>query len=229
MTNTLSRGPAIAAALATLTLVPAAQAITLGQVDDFSTGQQGWGVVGSVTADGGPAGPGDAYFAYASSGSVGSGGRMLVPNELSGNQWAGDYLAAGVTGMQFDVLNDGSTQLDLRLAIGNFSTWFVTSTATIVPGGTDWSTLTFAIEEGAMTRVLGSDSFDAVAAGVERVRLLSSVDLPTIANAQRPQGDRLAASIGIDNVTAIGVPEPAAATLAALVTAAAALGRRRNG
>jgi len=62
--------------------------------------------------DGGPGGAGDNYLQLTSNGSDGSGGRLVAINV---SQWAGDYVALGVTGISASLRNLGATDLSLRL------------------------------------------------------------------------------------------------------------------
>lgn len=207
--------------------------ISIGQVDDFEGGGTlGWGG-GSQTlstpADGGPGGAGDAYMAYTSIGFSGANSRMVIPNEGDGNQWAGDYVAAGVTGIELDVLNSGATDLSLRLAFSNGMTWYASTDPVLVTAGSDWSRITLNIDEGIMTKVgSGDDSFAEVMSNVTRTRLLSSVGVPPVSfgGTGAAQGDPIAASIGIDNIRALGVPEPSALLAAGALLIGASVRRR---
>lgn len=189
-------------------------ATLLAQVDDFETDTSGWGVASQgavINADGGPGGAGDAYLTYSSNGG-GQGGRMVIPNQ--GGRWDGDYTAEGLTGFELDALNDGTTPLNLRVGISNGSTWWVTTEPVLVSAGTGWNSVAFQIDADAMSAV-GTDSFDTVASAVQEVRLLSSVELPD-APLGGLRGDRIVASIGIDNFLGVGVPEPAGLILIAV-------------
>ena len=197
------------------------------QVDTFDAGDNfNWGVANqsfTIETDGGPQGAGDGYFAYSSNGFSGPNSRMIIPNEVSGSQWSGDYLTAGLNGFTVDVLNPGATPLNLRLAIADTATWYVSSDPVTVPAGAGWLSVAFMISQDAMTRVgNGADDFATVAANVSRVRLLSSDALPTVSFGGNggAQGDAIAASIGFDNFRA--VPEPAALLLLATALLAAA-------
>src|SRR5215203_3475115 len=87
-----------------------AHAVDPGEVDTFSGGIEGWfaggGPVGqvppvapTVIATGGPGGAGDSFLQIVANGSLGPGGRLVVMN---GAQWAGNYLAAGISGVAMD-------------------------------------------------------------------------------------------------------------------------------
>ncbi len=208
-----------------------ASAELLTQVDSFDPGHAfGWGGDSqpfTIEMNGGPQGAGDGFFAYSSHGTGGPGARMVIPNEANGNQWSGDYLAAGVTGYALDVSNPGASQLDLRVAVANGGTWYVSSDPVVVPESSDWVSVAFMVSEDAMTRVgSGTDDFATVMSDVGRVRLLSSAGLPPVSfgGTGGVQGDLIVASIGFDNFRAIGVPEP---TSLLMIAAGWIVARRR--
>lgn len=212
----------LGSALASACLVAAqAGAVTISQSDNFQDGlPSGWGgdmQEITIETDGGPAGLGDRYLSYSSFGEGQAASRMVIPNEVSGNQWSGDYSAAGISGIRFDVLNAGVTDLALRLAIADNSTWYVSTDPISITNGGVWMSAAFQISEDAMTRIgSGANDFATVVADVQRIRVLSSVDLPPVSFGGNggAQGDRIAASIGLDNITAFRVPEPTALLLA---------------
>ncbi|QDT69584.1 hypothetical protein MalM25_25230 [Planctomycetes bacterium MalM25] len=206
------------------TLCSPALAVTIGQVDDFQDGATaGWGAGTQsllVTADGGPQLAGDRYLAYESNGFGGPNSRMVIPNEGPGNQWGGDYLASGVAAISAEALNAGDTDLSLRLGIADGTTWFVSTEPVFLGANSAWTSVAFSIAADAMTRVgAGLSDFSAVARSVGRVRLISSVGLPTVSfgGTGGLQGEVIAASIGLDNIRAVGVPEPSSLVAAALV------------
>src|SRR5690606_19044738 len=115
-------------ALVLLLGIPAAASaapITIGQIDTFEDGTtQGWQInllgmgtpllpVPANIPTGGPAGSGDNFLEMVSTGiPMTAGNRMTV---LNAAQWAGDYLAGGVTAISMDVANFGPTDVNLRL------------------------------------------------------------------------------------------------------------------
>ena len=136
--------------LAGLLPVTPAAAVTLGQTDNFEDGTtQNW-LVGLLGAphpappenipSGGPAGVDDNYLLLTAVGGNGPGNRLTV---INASQWAGDYLAAGITGIWMDVNNFGNTDLALRLLVadplGGPPTNVAFSTDPIVvPAGSGW-------------------------------------------------------------------------------------------
>ena len=76
-------------------------------------------IIGTVPvtniSTGGPAGAGDHYIQLTADGSN-SGGKLTAFNR---DQWLGDYLAAGVTAIEVDLLNQSAVTLSIRLAFKN--------------------------------------------------------------------------------------------------------------
>lgn len=199
-----------------------AGAVSLGLTDSFSGGiTAGWTSGGgnpnppTGVASGGPAGAGDGFLRIASSGVPGAGGRLVV---FSSAAWAGDYSAAGITGITMDVKNLGATDLNLRLYFENTLTSAFSQQAIALPAGSGWTPVRFDIQLSAL-----SGAAAATLASAADFRIYSS---PV---AVGPQGSPfVAAGLGLDNVSA--VPEPGAALLMALgltsLLAAPALRRR---
>lgn len=192
--------------LLTLLCLPIlASAISNGQVDDFEDGTtMGWaeGLASpnppANIADGGPLGLGDNYLRNVSSGGIGAGSRMAMFNL---EQWTGNYLTAGVDAIRVDFENSGSNELTLRLGLegGQLGTRFVTVQGFTIPPDRAWHQVTFDL--GSLTRVAGSETADAVLAKVTGFRIMSAV-------AATWQGDVVAATLCVDNITALsgGVP-----------------------
>jgi hypothetical protein len=206
----------IALLLACTVGVAPAHAVTPGQSDTFAGGVlAGWsnGPNNSLpplnVASGGPAGAGDAYLLMRSTGTAGAGSRLVA---ISGPQWGGDYLAAGVAAISMDLNNLGATDLSLRLLVEGAGASAISTTAFALQSQTGWVRATFALTPDALT---GSDPA-AVLASVVQLRVYHS-------SAAAFPGPAIAASLGIDNVTAVpepGVPAMLAAGLALLAVAA---------
>lgn len=200
-----------------LAAMPAA-ALTLGQQDGFGdTTTQGWttGVASPVQPvvqpDGGPAGAGDAFLLVGSSGQAGPGGRLVVFNQL---QWAGDYPGAGVTGISMDLNNFGGTDLSLRLLLeGAAGPLALSAAPVLLPAGSGWTPVRFDLTAAGLTATAGLEA-------VTQLRLFhgSAAVFP---------GEAIAATLGLDNITA--VPEPAAGWLWAGGLLAVAWRRRSRG
>jgi hypothetical protein len=178
-------------------------------MDDFEDGTtQNW-TEGSQSPnpptnveDGGPGGAGDSYLEMVSSGGSGAGSRMVSFNR---SQWASDddYLSAGITGLSIDLNNFSDLSLTVRVAYsdetGPSGTWYASSQGISLSAGSGWTPASFSLLEGDLTRVNGTGSYDDVFTSVSEVRILHS-DSPDF------QGDAVAATLGVDNITA--VPEP---------------------
>jgi hypothetical protein len=206
------------AALAATLCGPAA-AIGLGQVDNFEDGStQGWGsgaanaAPPANVASGGPAGAGDNYLLVTSSGIRGPGGKLVA---LSGAQWSGDYLAAGITAISMDLSNLGSSDLSLHLLLaGSGGASAITTQPLLLPAGSGWTHLSFNLAPAALT----GPALQALG-GVTQLRLFHG-------DAAVFPGPDIAAQLGVDNITA--VPEPRSAALLLAGLAALAARRRRT-
>ena len=203
--------------MASVVAVAPAAAVTLGQLDDFQDGTtQGWGSGFQnpnppVNApDVGPEGPGDDALKITSTGGFGAGSKFVAFNEA---QWAGDYLAAGVSMIVLDVKNIGSTTLQMRVALEGLGGRFVTTLAVPVSAGSGWQTIGLSIEPGDLTPDPSGD-VNTTLASVFQFRILS---------AQSPsfRGDSILAQGLVDNVMA--VPEPSALLLLAASLASVSL------
>ena len=195
----------------------AASAATLGMIDTFEgLSTAGWSSGGanptppSAVATGGPAGVGDGYLRLQSSGVSGPGGKLVA---FSGAQWAGNYLALGISGIRMDVNNLGATDLSLRLALTDSGFGGALSlTPVLVAAGSGWHAVVFSLMPAALIGTPASTLTD-----VMQFRLFHATE------ASLP-GNNVAAQLGIDNVTA--VPEPASAWTLLMGLAALAFGVR---
>ena len=203
-----------------------ASAIEAGSVDDFEDmTTQGWGsaVFGSSnpTPPQNIADPEDAMNRILNIRSSGAGtaGSRLVGLGL-GIQWDGDYPAAGVVAIELDAINLGSTDLFLRVALVTISLEaLVSAIALELPAAgpqetAQWVTHEFSLDLADLD-CEGSCDAEFVLGNVEELRILSS------AAGMTKKGDRIAASVGIDLISA--VPEPASALQGAAALAALAL------
>jgi hypothetical protein len=189
--------------------------ITIGQIDTFQDGTtQGWQInllnlappqlFPVVFPTGGPGGTGDAFLLSGSNGTMEPSGRMTV---LNAAQWAGDYLAGGVTAIAMDVANFGPTDVNLRLlfedAMGAPPTNVAVSTNSIlVPATGDWTRVKFPITPGSLTALQGN-----VNTALSNTTILRIFDSVALAFPGAPS----VALLGFDNIVAL--PEPASLLL----------------
>ena len=199
--------------IAVLAAAPAT-GITLGQVDDFQDGTlQGWGGGSSPinVAAGGPDGAGDRYL------QIGSSSGNLGTN--NGTQWSGNYAAAGVTALLFELNNLGSNPVALRITLFGPGGSFTSSDETVLAAGSGWVSVQFGLAAADLTQTQGSGTLAQTLASVDTLLLRHDPDPISPPMQQNP----VTGTLGIDNVTA--VPEPGSALL--LAPAVAALARIR--
>lgn len=188
---------------------PRAFAVTIGQMDTFEDGTtDGWlvGLLGAPhpappqnIASGGPSGAADNYLQLTAVGGAGAGNRLSAINL---DQWAGDYIGAGVNAIAMDLNNLGTTDLSLRLLLwagvaGPPTDVAISTTAVFLPAGSGWTSVLFPIMSDDLT-ILGGSVTNALTNTTE-LRLFHS---PTIAF----PGPSVATTLGVDNIQARGVP-----------------------
>lgn len=192
-----------------LTIGASSGAVTIGQIDDFQDGTtQGWvnslsmSTAPSNQANSGPGGVGDnALFGLV-------GGAPDVYSIGNSTQWAGDYVAAGITTITFDIYNLGDSAFDLGILIngGTAATFSVP-----VPVSGAWASKSIDLT----TLVFGSSSTLSNVVSIELVSLSGGV-VTSVG----------ALDVLIDNIQA--VPEPSVALFSVLTFASMTLVRRRS-
>lgn len=168
--------------------------VELNRVDDFEDGtEMSWAGASPINiATGGPAGAGDNYLQAVSTGS-GAGGNMAIHNTL---RWVGNFPATGVKAVSVDVKNFSNQNLTLRLVFFGLlgSRWTSTNAAAVsLPANADWRRITFLIRESDFTRVLGSESWNAVMTDVQRMMIRHDASTPSSG------GTPVVATVGFDN------------------------------
>ena len=184
-------------------------AIELGQVDDFeSNNEQGW--IWGRSGFGGPIAvssvDGTNYLETESfGGDDAPGSRMALINR---SQWTGDYVAAGVTGIRLDALNDGPNfafeSMTVRLGFSSEAASIgsgrvVTTEGFLLERGDGWKQFEFDLTN--LTPIAGSNPME-VMSSVSEMRIISAADPSFI-------GDQFIARLGLDNISAVTIPEPA--------------------
>jgi hypothetical protein len=204
---------------AALAAGPAA-AISAGQIDTFENESlSGWGG-GShpvIIPEDGPAGLDDAHLRLGST--------NFALGTVNTVQWTGDYIAAGVTAISADLNNFGSVPLAIRMVVFGLGGTFASNDEVILPPSSGWISVQYAIDEAQMTRVgPGAASFDFALANVTNLLFRHDPD-PISAPGQQ---DTVTGTFGIDNITALPVPEPGSAELIGIGLAALAAKRRHR-
>lgn len=187
--------------------VPVSAAITFGQLDDFQTGGTlGWEQGAQATqpptviTTGGPNGAGDAYLQNVSLGGDGPSSRQIMFNM---SQWLGNFVAADVTRVDAEMANFGATPLAMRVSIqgGQQGTEFGSKTAVALPvDGGVWHAVQFDLTSSSLSPVTGSESLSTVLSNVTNFRLLSAASAPA------SRGDRIASTLGVDDIRALTIP-----------------------
>lgn len=213
-------------------LVSSAAAATIGQIDTFQNGTtQGWIAGGGplmqnppvppfVQLSGGPAGANDAFLVVTSGGGNGPGSRLTTYNIFG--QWADNYLTNGVSGIAMDLINLGPTTLTIRLEFENpfaGADFAVTSTGITLAAGSGWTHAVIPITASQLAPVEGT-----VNGALGNTTVLRILHAPGATEAVPIVG-----VLGVDNIAAVTVPEPATAGTAAFtLLALAAFARRRR-
>jgi hypothetical protein len=201
--------PLLAATLIAHLPLSRASAISIGEFDAFSADLEGWtqgrdpiGDLGLTRAvGGGPAGLGDPYMQIVADAS-GSHKGIVAFNVTT---WAGDYLTAGVTSISMSVNNFGPNDLKLRVVFGtvaaptNGGSWFASLNPVNLPAGSGWTSVNFPLSATDLTLVDGEDAYSTVMSNVVVLRLLHS-------NTPNNRGPGISATLGVDNILAVGVP-----------------------
>jgi hypothetical protein len=221
---------ALAAAFALHLPATAPALITTSSLDNFSDSAEGWrigsaGVQPVRVASAGPDGQ-IGYLSHFSDG-AGSNGKWLMWSDES--KWQGDYLAAGVTGINLWAnVSAGTSPVALRIAFDGPGGWFYSSAQNV---GAGWASYSFDLISADFTYVAGSGGtglFANTFSNVSRFEILAGAG----AVGYRSGGDIVQAGASVNTILIddIGaVPEPSTYALL-LMTGAGALwwARRRR-
>jgi hypothetical protein len=205
-------------AIALLFLATTALAVVPDQIDTFEDGTtQSWAAgpphpsPPANVPSGGPDGGDDSYLLVTSFGGQGAGNRLVALNE---NQWAGDYVAAGVGSISMHLNNLGSADLAIRLLVedpvGGPALNRAITGAVVVLAGSGWVTAEFSLDPADMVAVLGT--VDGALHGATVLRLFHGP-------APAYPGPPIAAQLGVDNIRAEAAGVAAAPTTLSRVKA----------
>jgi hypothetical protein len=208
-------------------IVPStARGITLGQIDTFEDGtKQGWSNGSNIgLMPNGPAGSNDHYLPMIAGGS-GLPSRWQISNT---SQWLGNYLAAGVTGIEMDLRADPARYaflMNVRIAIrespsATMNAGYVSTVPFIFPMEQQWYHVSFSLLPNSLTPVGSPQPLAIDLANVADFRIISAASPATL-------GDDGIASSGFDVDNIRAVPEPASICLAMSATIGLILFRRR--
>ena len=196
--------------LAALAQPAPAWSITAGQIDDFQDGTtQGWSVGGVSplppvnVSSGGPDGVGDAYLELGSHGGSGPGSRLAVDNAL---QWTGDYLNGGFTHIVLDASLFSSRSVSLRLALSGPGGAFASADPVVVTPSGGWQLVEFSLAPEDLIAVSQNATLELTLLNVTSLRLFHSSGPPGLPAGGIPNGETIAAILGVDNIEV--VPEP---------------------
>lgn len=181
---------------------------TPGQSDTFSAGTTENWTVGAAGAGGspnwistgGPAGDGDGFLRATSTGSSGSGGRMVVFNVA---QWAGSL--TGIDAIRMDVRNSGTVPLHVRMGFwGTNGTQIITADVFEIAPASGWQNIEIGLDD--FGPAVSPELAQMVLASVFHVRIMSAEMLQF-------SGDRFAGTMDLDNITAGPFATPCPADL----------------
>jgi hypothetical protein len=203
-------------AFSALALAAMGQAITLGQLDTFTTGTDNWIGSSPSLAMGGPGGAADQFLRLQS-------GPGFSPKMAARNitQWLGNYPLAGVDSVTLQVANFGVSAIELRVAVfGSAGQEFTSTVSSTIAADGVWRSFSFSLASSALTSVGANNDYAGAMAGVTNFMFRHNPGAPTGAG----NHPNFTGVMGIDNVRA--VPEPT--SLAVLAISCAVFRRRKR-
>lgn len=166
--------------------------VTLNQVDTFQDGTtMDWSGGSSPTniASGGPQGASDRYLQISA-----TGGKLATYNIT---RWNGNYVSAGVTRIEADLKNLGTTDLVIRLVLfgpDTVSRWSSNSVV-MLPANGAWAHVGFDLKESDFIRTLGTQTWSQTMVTMDRIMFRHE---PVVSSG----GSVTTGILGIDNVSA---------------------------
>jgi hypothetical protein len=207
----------VLAAAAACGVVSSARAVILFTPDTFTDGtvQEWYGGDTVMNVDNGQGGTADRYITVATNSGGSAGSHLATHNaEL---RWSGDYISAGVTAVQVDMRNLGSTTLQMRLVLFGLGNRWTSNTAVTLTPGSEWQHLTFPVSQSSLAHVLGAATYTDSLSNVTQIMFRHDGGTPSSG------GETINGTLGIDNPMA--VPSPG---LVGLLAPLGALSLRRR-
>jgi hypothetical protein len=190
-------------------------AVVLGQIDTFESGTTlNWanGGAGGTPPPlnintGGPDGSGDNFLELSADG-VSGGGRLTVFNR---SQWIGDYVGQGITAIEMDLKNLGTTTLTIRIAfkatVAGGAPGYLSAGFTLAPDAT-WHHAVFQLTSASMVAIGSPAAFNTFFTnGEAEMRIINE------SGATDLNGVNVVGHLGVDNIQAVPEPEPPALLL----------------
>ena len=135
---------------------------------------------------------------------------------LNETQWTGDFRAAGISAISMDVNNFGPDDLVLRLFFEDFDApgppvnLAMTLAGIVVPAGSGWMSIVFDLSPANLI----PGAFGTVEGALTDVSVMRIFHNPAAAFPGPAVGiPKVTATLGVDNITAVVVPEPATGAL----------------
>lgn len=215
--------PLFVIALLIATTSAANAQVVSGQVDTFEFGTtlnwaNGIPAVDPAVQLGGPTGALDHYLRITTNGFGGGAGSLLIA--YNRNQWIGNFTGAGVGAIGMDLKNfNVPAGLSVHVALKTSPFGGVPGYVTLpslIPMDSQWHSVIFPLDSAHMVGINFPPSLSSVLAGGNgEMRILHNPNDDLNGAATAP----IAAQLGVDNIRAISVPEPAALVLTGLALA----------
>jgi hypothetical protein len=166
--------------LALLLFARPASAIVFGQFDTFQDGSTNEWTNGPFAIPvtningGGPGGAGDRYIRITADGS-GAGGRLTTFNFTT---WTGDFISAGITTLEIDLLNQSAVTLSIRFAfevdVQQNAPGYLTPPM-VLSVGSGWQHFSVSITAANLIPVGGPPPYNTFFSNIMETRIIHSV------------------------------------------------------
>lgn len=174
--------------------------VQFGQIDQFEDGNTSGWTKGFSSTIPPTVVAGDSHFLRTeSTGTFGADSKMTIFNQT---QWTGNYNAAAVDRITFDVRNDSANGqlLYVRLALRTALSQFASTQPIVVANDGQWHAATVNLNADSMTRTVGSEILELGLESVADLRIVSAQSAPSFF------GDAIPAVMWLDNIRATFIP-----------------------